>query len=212
MNEFVEECRREWQRLGVPDPVASEMAVDLTIDIEEAEAEGGSAEDVLGSSLFDPRGFAAAWANARGVTARSAAHPPSAPLVPPVPTAPLRTPSFVDRISSRRWPLVAGSLGILTALVGIVAVAGALAVGRNSSAVAAPVRRILRLPGSRLFGPGPVSPPARYFLPGPLSVVNHSGGFVPLAAAVLFVGFVGLGLAILAWFLWSRRHPWRGNQ
>ena len=62
MSEFVEECRREWKRLGVPDPIANEMALDLTTDIEEAEAEGGSAEDVLGNSLFDPRRFAAAWA------------------------------------------------------------------------------------------------------------------------------------------------------
>jgi DNA-binding PadR family transcriptional regulator len=33
MNEFVEECRRECQHLGVPDPVANEMAADLTIDM-----------------------------------------------------------------------------------------------------------------------------------------------------------------------------------
>ena len=69
MSEFVEECRREWKRLGVPDPIANEMALDLTTDIEEAEADGGSAEDVLGNSLFDPRRFAAAWASSRGVTA-----------------------------------------------------------------------------------------------------------------------------------------------
>src|SRR5580700_2221841 len=68
VNEFVEECRREWRRLGVPDPIANEMAADLTADIEEAEAEGGSAEDVLGNSVFDPQRFAASWAVARGVT------------------------------------------------------------------------------------------------------------------------------------------------
>jgi hypothetical protein len=49
VSEFVEECRREWRRLGVPDPIANEMAADLTADIDEAEAEGGSAEDVLRS-------------------------------------------------------------------------------------------------------------------------------------------------------------------
>ena len=54
MNEFVEECRREWRRLGVPDPIANEMAADLTADIEEAEAEGGSAEDVLGQQRLRP--------------------------------------------------------------------------------------------------------------------------------------------------------------
>ena len=69
MSEFVEECRREWRRLGVPDPIANEMAADLSADIEEAESEGGSAEDVLGNSAFDPRRFAGSWAMARGVTA-----------------------------------------------------------------------------------------------------------------------------------------------
>ena len=169
---------------------------------------------MLGSSLFDPRGFAAAWASARGVTAPSVASIPSGPLVSSVPESTPRTPSFLDRFSSRKWPLVAGSLAILTALVAMVAVAGAtLVVGRSSSAVAAPVRRILRLPGSsRLFLPGPAAPHARYFMPGPLFTVNHVGGFAPLAFAALVVGLVGLGLAILCWFFWSRRHPWRGNQ
>ena len=51
MNEFVEECRREWRRLGVPDPVANEMAADLAADLEEAEAEGCSAEEVLGQRV-----------------------------------------------------------------------------------------------------------------------------------------------------------------
>ena len=75
MSEFVEECRREWRRLGVPDPVANEMAADLSADLEEAEAEGGSPEDVLGNSAFDPRRFAAAWAVARGVTSQPARRP-----------------------------------------------------------------------------------------------------------------------------------------
>lgn len=67
MNEFVEECRSEWKRLGVPDPVANEMAADLTADLEEAEAEGASAEEVLGTGAFDPRSFATAWAAELGV-------------------------------------------------------------------------------------------------------------------------------------------------
>ncbi len=170
MNEFVEECRREWQLLGVPDPIANEMALDLTTDIEEAEAEGGSAEDVLGSSLFDPRAFAAAWASARGVTAQSVPSAPSSPFVSSAPTSPPRTPALLDRFSSKRWPLVAGSMAILTVLVAIIVAAGAfLVVGRNSSAVAAPVRGILRLPGSsHLFIPGPATRPARNLMPGQL--------------------------------------------
>jgi hypothetical protein len=78
VNEFIAECRREWRRLGVPDHIANEMAADLRADIDEAESEGGSAEDVLGNSLFDPRQFAAAWAESRGVTGPQGA----LPLVP----------------------------------------------------------------------------------------------------------------------------------
>jgi hypothetical protein len=70
VNKFVEECCREWKRLGVPDPVANEMAADLAADLEEAEAEGASAEEVLGSGAFDPRSFAAAWAAERGLIQR----------------------------------------------------------------------------------------------------------------------------------------------
>lgn len=67
MNDFVEECRREWRRLGVRDPLADEMAADLRADLEEAAGEGATPEDVLGSGAFDPRAFAAAWAAERGV-------------------------------------------------------------------------------------------------------------------------------------------------
>ena len=37
MSDFVEQCRREWKRLGVPDPLAEEMATDLATDLGEAE-------------------------------------------------------------------------------------------------------------------------------------------------------------------------------
>lgn len=67
MSTFVEECRREWKRLGVPDLIAEEMATDLSADLEEAEAEGVAAEHVLGGGASDPRRFAADWAQARGV-------------------------------------------------------------------------------------------------------------------------------------------------
>lgn len=70
MNQFVEECRSEWKRLGVADPVANEMAAELAADLEEAEAEGASAEEVLGSGAFDPRSFATAWAAERGAIQR----------------------------------------------------------------------------------------------------------------------------------------------
>jgi hypothetical protein len=67
VNRFIEECRREWKRLRVPDPLADEMAADLAADLEEAEAEGVTPEEVLGSDTSDPRSFAASWAAERGV-------------------------------------------------------------------------------------------------------------------------------------------------
>jgi hypothetical protein len=67
VSQFVEECRREWKRLRVPRTIADEMANDLAADLEEAEADGASAEDVLGSGASDPRAFAAAWASERGI-------------------------------------------------------------------------------------------------------------------------------------------------
>jgi hypothetical protein len=67
MNEFVEQCRREWKRLGVPDSLADEMAAELATDLGEAEGEGISFEELLGRSASDPRAFAESWARERGV-------------------------------------------------------------------------------------------------------------------------------------------------
>ena len=78
MSEFVEQCRLEWKRLGVPDVLADEMAADLGADLNDAESEGMSAEEFLGSSALDPRSFAASWAGARGIvptaSGRDSAH------------------------------------------------------------------------------------------------------------------------------------------
>lgn len=112
MNQFVEECRREWKRLRVPDPVADEMAAELTADLDEAAAEGASPEEVLGSAASDPRSFAAAWAAERGVV-------PSQPL-----TATIR----------RRSPLP-----VAIAALTIVAAVGAALVVFASPSASAPV-------------------------------------------------------------------------
>jgi hypothetical protein len=190
--EFVEECRREWKHLGVPDPIANEMAADLTADIEEAEAEGGSAEDVLGTSLFDPRRFAAAWAGARGVTA------PPVSVDPPAPAVPERLPWYRPAMV-----LALTAVGFLMAVA-----AAALAVGRHSSAVAAPVRRILAVPGpAGLFGPDQPMPPFRYV--GPSFTVQSTGPVTILALALLLVGLVLLGLAFVHWSPWFRRESKR---
>ena len=184
MSEFVDECRREWRRLGVPDPIANEMAADLTADIEEAEAEGGSAEDVLGNSVFDPRRFAASWAGARGVTA---------------PSLPDRQPIW------RAVPAIAlTAFAAFLALLALVAIA--LLFGRHSASAAVSVRGILAGPRSvHLFGPGPLNPPFRSFGFGPPFAGAHSWLFVLLAVVILFAGIVALGLAVLYWSPWS---PW----
>jgi hypothetical protein len=192
--EFIQECRQEWKRLGVPDPIANEMAADLTADIEEAESEGGSAEDVLGTSLFDPRRFAAAWAGARGVTA------------PPDPVDP-----FAPLVRERRtWyrPAMVIALAVIGFMVTLAA--ATLVVGRHSSAVAATTHQILSGPGpTRLFGPGSAIPPFRTFVQGPGFAVQNSGPVAVVGLALLLVGVVILGIAVLFWSPWSRRQSKR---
>ncbi len=100
MSDFVEECRREWKRLHVPDAISNEMAADLTADLNEAAAEGVAPEEVLGNEAFDPRAFAASWARERGVA-------------PPVPEP-----------NRRRLWLVA--LLVVVAVVVLLAVTGAV--------------------------------------------------------------------------------------
>jgi hypothetical protein len=108
MTAFVEECRQEWKRLGVPDLLADEMATDLEADLAEAEAEGVSIAEIVGES--DPRRFAASWASERG-------------LVTERPEKPQR----------KVWPWVVGVIVFL--LVGST-IAGALlaSVGSHSAA------------------------------------------------------------------------------
>src|SRR6476659_8170420 len=65
MPAFIEECRYEWRRLGVPDSMADEMATELEADLAEAQADGVSAAEILGES--DPRRFAATRARERGL-------------------------------------------------------------------------------------------------------------------------------------------------
>jgi hypothetical protein len=70
MPAFIEECRYEWKRLGVPDSMAEEMATELEADLAEAHADGVSAAEILGES--DPRRFAATWARERGLVSEPA--------------------------------------------------------------------------------------------------------------------------------------------
>ena len=134
MNDFVEQCRREWTRLGVPEPFAAEMAADLTADLDEAEADGVSAEELLGRSVFDPRSFAATWAAERGV-------------IPAPPT----------RENARRRPLVLGAFTTLAVLILLVA-ALLLATGQPKVTLVASARaqpRLVPPPAVVVIPPGP---------------------------------------------------------
>lgn len=73
MSTFVDECRREWRRLGVPDLIADEMASDLEADLAEARADGVPEAEILGES--DPRRFAESWASARGLASERMVQP-----------------------------------------------------------------------------------------------------------------------------------------
>jgi len=95
----------------------------LAADLKEAEAEGASAEEVLGSGAFDPRSFAASWAAERGV-----AHP-----------APSR-----ERVSKRSFMLVAIAAFVAITLSG----AGLVVSAPPSNSVVAPVIRAPRPPST----------------------------------------------------------------
>jgi hypothetical protein len=130
MSDFVEQCRREWKRLGVPDPLAEEMAADLASDLVEAEAEGVSAEELLGSSAFDPRSFAASWAGERGI----------------IPAPPSRGDARPRRLA----------LGAFTALAAIVLVVAALLLATGEPKVALTSRtKRTPLPHSSTLPAGP---------------------------------------------------------
>jgi len=181
MSQFVDGCRKEWKRLGVPEAVSNEMAADLTADLAEAEAEGVSPEEVLGNGVFDAQSFAASWAMARGVISSS--------------------PRVAGAIRRPSWAVAVGALAsLLVAAAGLVIQGG---VQRSSMAVAA-VRGSITLPGlGQTIGPRHfriVGPP----LPGRLMFMG-SNSLHPLGLVLFVAGVVGLGLTLWLWKPWSNR-------
>jgi hypothetical protein len=186
VSEFVEECRREWKRLGVPDPVANEMAADLAADLEEADADGVSAEEVLGSSAFDPRAFAGAWAAERGVVGST----PEVEVGPPAPRR-RRLPA----------PIIAFALVALAGLV----IAGFGPSGGGGRVVAAPFIRPAPVPFLPLK-PRLVKPPQSFVVPGQglvpggrvIAIAAHGGlDLRPLGLLLLIVGLIGITASAL---------------
>ncbi len=178
MSGFVDECRKEWSRLGVPDAASNEMTAELAADLAEAEADGASAEEVLGNGVFDARSFAASWATARGLV----------PCEHPAPGG-IRT----------RWAVA------VSALVSFVAGAAGLVLlaRRQGASVASAVfRRSFHLSvpgfsGPRSFRIGPHLPGSTIFL--------RSSGFQALGVILVLVGVIGLGLTLWLWKPWSTR-------
>ncbi len=198
MNDFVEQCRREWKRLGVPDSVAEEMAAELTADLNEAEADGFSARELLGNAATDPRSFAASWANERAVI----------PLAGPT-----------ARLPGRTLILVAiASLTIITAVgAGLVLLASPHASAPQAASSAL-------LPGTgptaiRVISPPPISPNGlrRVWIArdGLVTVtpIGRSGVEIHTVGSILLiVGIAGISTSLLL-LLWSSRtrNDWSGR-
>ena len=177
MTDFVDQCRLEWRRLGVPDPLAEEMAAELAADLSEAAAEGISAEELLGSSALGPRAFAASWAAERGII--------------PVSPSPRR---------ARRGPLVLVAFTALAALVLIFA-AVSLLTGQPKATL---VANSSGTPGHHLPSatPFPFAPPGsaqRVFDLGSLAA--------PVEWILLVFAIVALGFAVWLWSSWARSRP-----
>jgi hypothetical protein len=220
VNEFVEECRREWKRLGVPDPVADEMAADLAADLREAEAEGVSPEEVLGSGVFDARSFAGAWAAERGVAREP---PPSGRRTfwrPRLPSAIAIAPFALVALAGAVLTIVSsGSQAVRVALPSP-AVSEVLQVGPRQVQVGpipVPVRpppwafrpRSYSVPvprgGPPRFGVLPVPP--RVVQPFPIGPAGRVlafegggwGGARVVGVVLLILGVVGMLISALAW-------------
>jgi hypothetical protein len=177
VTQFVDECRREWRRLRVPDAVANEMAAELEADLHDAEDDGRSAEEVLGNGVFDAPSFAAAWASERGVIP-----PPSDP-------------------SPRRYrtlgAAVTGALAIGVLLVGI-----AILTGRpvKEVSVASPLRFRPPIAAHRLILPGAKSTAPRFFVtPAPVGIVQSGLDIRPAGWILLVLGLTGIAASILLW-------------
>jgi hypothetical protein len=181
MSSFVNECRREWSRLGVPEAEANEMAADLEADLAEAMAEGVSPEEVLGNGYFDPRSFAASWAASRGFVR---------------PTRPAR-----DRIQVRTLALALGAV-VAAAFValGLAFLFGTPVVNRGvvSASAAAPFTHLHRPPLPSFFVSPSGGHPAVFAPVTPPSLV--AAGLV-----LLLVGLAGLGVVLWIWRPWSHR-------
>ena len=178
MSSFVEQCRREWSRLGVPEAEANEMAADLEADLAEAKMEGVSAEEVLGNGYFDPRSFAASWAAARGFVR---------------PARPARGTIQVRTLALALGAVIAAAFVAL----GLAFLFGTPVINRSMSAAAAPFA-LHRHPLPPLF----VNPSGRHPVDFGTMVPPS---LQPAGLVLLLLGLGGLGAILWIWRPWSQR-------
>lgn len=173
MSQFVHECAREWNRLGVPEAAANEMAADLEADLGDAKADGVSPEEVLGNGYFDAKSFASSWATARGFVRAN--------------------PRLPKTINLATRTLTLGVIALVSLAIG--GIGFLILVGRHvgSAAVAAsPFRARITRPV-----PGIFVGPHRFMFAGPGSALD------PLGLVLLAVGVVGVGITLWFWRPWS---------
>jgi hypothetical protein len=191
VSEFVDECRREWKRLGVADHLADEMAAELSADLDEAEAEGASAADVLGSSAVDPPSLAASWALERGV-------------IPPRATEPV--------FRGHRLALTLVTLGFLAVIGGAAAILASETGPRGAHWVSLSPAGSAQIWVSDAVSHQPISQqPTRQrvvLAPDLLESLPPAGDNIdPIAWTLLAVGVVGVISALLLWTAWRRSRP-----
>jgi hypothetical protein len=181
MSNFVDECRKEWSRLGVPEAEANEMAADLEADLAEAEAEGVSPEEVLGNGYFDARSFAASWAASRGFVR---------------PTRPARGTIQLRTLALALGAVVAAAFVAL----GLALLFGTPVVNRGavSASAAAPFAHLHRPPLPSIFVTPSGGHPAVF---GPVSPPS----LVAAGLVLLLVGLAGLAAVLWFWRPWSHR-------
>lgn len=204
MNEFVQECLGEWRRLGVADAVATEMAAELTADLSEAVAEGATTEAVLGTSAFEPRAFAAAWASERGVIPPVPAESQPAPVqAEPLASPPTSvTVPEANALWRRLWVPALVAVFVLIGVAGV-----ALAFSSRDTGVVVSKQVTANPDGSADLRPSPrfrivppmKPPPGAVVVPPNFEIVPPFVG--PGPEAVLSIDHRGRNLRVLGFLL-----------
>jgi hypothetical protein len=189
VTQFVDECRREWRRLRVPDDIANEMAADLEADLRDAEADGLSPEDVLGNGVFDPRSFAASWATERGVIPPPAARPAHG-----------RRTLVAAVVGALAIAALASGIAILSTPHGGVSQVAIASPFRFRPPVAAHLLPRLRAGAPKRFSWTPVDGKVLVPLkPIPVGVVQPGVDLQPVGLLLVLLGIAGIAVSLVVW-------------